>query len=254
MKKKYKYDELPVYDMVIDEFDDTGIRFLSIVQDPAIELKGQYFKDQKFADDIVYPPCHDYCNCELSGNRWTLDVNACDFCREQKDLFDSTKEFSEHKRLEYRFFANKDEQKIVGPAVIPFKKIYRNDSDGEYMVRFSDETIRKMVRKFNSNGTNRKLNFNHSNVMIDGYIEQNWIIEDSMYDKSKVYGYELPKGTWFVEVKIEDSKFWKDKVKDNGFYSFSIEGIMGQKLISMSLDQHIDTLSDEEILDLFKKV
>lgn len=204
-KKKYKLEDLPVYEIVIDDFDETGIRYLSIVQDPAIETKGMFFNGQEVK--------------------------------------------------EFRFFANKEQQKIVGPALIPYKKIYRCDEDGEYFVMFTPETIQKMVRKFNSIGTNRRVNYNHSNVMVDGYIEQNWIIYDSIYDKSKVYGYDLPKDTWFVEVKIDDSNFWNTYVKEDGFCSFSIEGIMGQKLVSMTshMDEIIDSLSDEEIIGLYNE-
>jgi hypothetical protein len=204
-KKKYKLDELPVYEMVIDDFDETGIRYLSIVQDPAIETKGMFFNEDKIK--------------------------------------------------EFRFFVSKEEQKIVGPAMIPYKKIYRSDKDGEYFVFFTPETIEKMVKKFNATGSNRRLNFNHSNVMVKGFIEQNWIVESEMYDKSKVYGYELPVKSWFVEVRIEDEKFWNNFVKEDGFYSFSIEGILGQKLVSMSshMDNFIDGLSDDEVLELYQE-
>ena len=204
-KRKYKLEELPVYEIMIDDEDETGIRYLSIVQDPAIETKGMFFNEDKFK--------------------------------------------------EFRFYATKDEQKIVGPALIPYKKIYRADEDGEYFVMFTPETIQKMVRKFNGSGSNRRLNFNHSDQMVKAYIEQNWIIESDTYDKSKVYGYELPKGTWFVEVKIEDSEFWNEFVKEDGFYSFSIEGIMGQRLVSMSshMDFYIDSLSDNEVMDLYQE-
>ena len=204
-KRKYKLDELPVYEIMIDDDDETGIRYLSIVQDPAIETKGMFFNEDKVK--------------------------------------------------EFRFFTNKEQQKIVGPALIPYKKIYRADEDGEYFVMFTPETIEKMVAKFNSTGNNRRLNFNHSDVMVKGYIEQNWIVESEMYDKSKVYGYEIPKGSWFVVIKIEDEKFWNEYVKEDGFYSFSIEGIMGQRLVSMSshMDFYIDSLSDNEVMDLYQE-
>ena len=117
-KRKYKLEDLPVYEIVIDDFDETGIRYLSIVQDPAIETKGMFFNEDKVK--------------------------------------------------EFRFFTNKEQQKIVGPALIPYKKIYRADEDGEYFVMFTPETIEKMVAKFNSTGNNRRLNFNHSDVMVKG--------------------------------------------------------------------------------------
>lgn len=202
-KKKYKLDELPVYEIIIDDEQDTGIRYLSIVQDPAIETKGMYFSDVEIK--------------------------------------------------EFRFYVNRDQQKIVGPALIPYKKIYRSDDDGEYFVMFTPETIEKMVRKFNATGNNRRVNFDHSNQIVDGFIEQNWLIEDDVYDKSKIYGYDLPKKTWFVEVKIEDSVFWNEMVKENGFCSFSIEGLLGQRLVSMAshMDFFIDNLTEAEIMELY---
>ncbi len=204
-KKKYKLDELPVYEILIDDEDETGIRYLSIVQDPAIEMKGMYFND--------------------------VEVK------------------------EFRFFASKEQQKIVGPALIPYKKIYRVDEDGEYFVMFTPETIEKMVRKFNSTGSNRRINFDHTNQIIDGYIEQNWIVEDTMYDKSRMYGYELPKKSWFVEVKIDDTNFWNTFVKEDGFFSFSIEGILGQRLVAMAthMDFYIDALTEGEIMELYNE-
>ena len=32
-------------------------------------------------------------------------------------------------------------------------------------------------------------------------------------DKSKLYGYDLPNGTWFVKMKIENDEMW-DKIKE----------------------------------------
>ena len=43
MKKQYKDAEYPVYEIVVDDSDTTGIRLLSIVEDPAIEMKGVAF-------------------------------------------------------------------------------------------------------------------------------------------------------------------------------------------------------------------
>ena len=70
--------------------------------------------------------------------------------------------------------------------------------------------------------------------MVDGFIEQNWIISSDVYDKSKIYNYDLPKDTWFVEVSINDTDFWNEYVKESGYYSFSIEGILSQILVKMS--------------------
>jgi hypothetical protein len=90
--------------------------------------------------------------------------------------------------------------------------------------------------------------------MVDGYIQQSWIVSDPVYDKSKYYGYNLPIGSWFIEVKIKDSKFFQEKVKDENRFSFSVEGMMGMSISDKfsSIDKMIDNLTDEEVLELFQ--
>lgn len=211
MKKKYKEEEYPVFEIYVSEDDASGVRLVSLVEDPAIQMKGMAFS--------------------------------------QKETIKS-----------FDFKAQKDQQIIVGPAMVPNKKILRKDEDGnKYFVVFKADTIRKMVEKFNRNGTNRRINIDHTNKMVDAYIMENWIVEDEYYDKSRKYGFEVPIGTWMVAVKVEDEKFWREEVKENGKYGFSVEGIMGQKpmnysLSEIKLEDYIDGLSEEEILHLFNEV
>lgn len=206
MKKKYKEEDLPCYEILIDDYDNTGIRFVSIVGEPAIEMMGMMF-----------------------------------------GVAQEAKQFD--------FKEVKDKQIIVGPAMIPNKKILRKDDDGNaYTVVFSKETILQMVQKFNANGNNRRINIDHSKQMVDGYIAENWVVEDSYYDKSRMYGFEVPVGTWMVVVKIEDEKFWQDEVRGQGKYGFSVEGMMNQKPMGMSIDKVIDGLSEDDIIQLFADV
>ena len=48
------------------------------------------------------------------------------------------------------------------------------------------------------------------------------------------------------------SAFWNNYVKDKEFYGFSVEGLMGTKLIKMSKEEEvsIDNLNENEIIDL----
>lgn len=206
MKKKYEDAEYPLYEIVVDDTDKTGIRLLSIVEDPAIEMKGVAF-----------------------------DANG------------SVKK--------YEFKAQEDKQMIIGPAMIPNKKILRKNENGDYYyTMFKPETIVKLVQKFNSSGTNRRINVDHSKQMVDAYMMENWIVEDEYYDKSRKYGFDVPIGTWMVCIKIEDKKFWLEEVKELGKFGFSIEGIMGEKVMQynsqLTIDDHIDSLSDDELNEL----
>jgi hypothetical protein len=181
--KKINEEALPLYEIFINEDDETGMNLISVVEKPAIEIKGYAFSD------IV----------------------------------------------ELEFKQEEDKQIIVGPALIPNKKIRRQDEDGNmYYVFFSKETIEKMVEKFNRFGSNRKINVEHTDRMIDAFIMEDWIVEDQYYDKSKKYGFEVPVGTYMIKVKVEDKNFWMEEVKGNGKFGFSIEGLLGQQLVTMN--------------------
>lgn len=202
--KKIDQDKLPTYEIVIDEFDETGISLISLVEDPAIMVKGMAFNN----------------NSMMSFKQ-----------------------------------VDDDKQIIIGPALIPDMKIYREDDKfGQYYVTFSKETIAKMVEKFNKYGSNRKINIDHSNMMVDAFIIEDWLTEDLVYDKSRKYGIEVPVGTYMIMVKIEDKEFWQNEVKDNGKFGFSIEGMLGQQLVSLSKEATIDDLTEEDLFQIFSEL
>lgn len=189
--KKIIQEKLPLYEIMIDDEDETGIQLISLVDNPAIGVKGMAFSNE---------------------------INH------------------------YSFKSNEDQQIIVGPALIPDLKIKRVDKEGnEYYVTFSKATISKLVEKFNRFGSNRRLNIDHSNQMVDGFIVEDWIIEDPVYDKAKKYGFELPVGSYMIKVKIENKEFWDKEVKDAGKFGFSIEGLLNQMLISLNENIIVDT-------------
>ncbi len=151
--------------------------------------------------------------------------------------------FSEEKRIAFK--VDKEKMIIAGPAIIPNMKIFRTDDDlGDYYVVFEKDTIEQMVEKFNANSKGFKLNIDHSDVIAPAFIKGSWIIEDEEKDKSKMYGFDLPVGTWFIEVKITDEEFWNKEVKENGKYGFSIEGLMGLSLSQILKKQTLESYND----------
>jgi len=206
-KQKYTNPDLPVYEIYVDEEEQTGIRFLSLVQQPAIEIEGFAFDKE---DDVMS-------------------------------------------------FKKIDEQKIFGYFMVPDKLIFRRDDEkGDYYVKFSKDTIKSMMLRFNKYNNNKAINIDHTQEMAPAFIAENWIVADEYYDKSKLFGYEAIVGAWCGIVQVEDSKFWKDKVKGENRYSFSIEGMMSQRPATYSkqeqFDKVIDNLSDEDIICLMKEL
>ena len=68
-------------------------------------------------------------------------------------------------------------------------------------------------------------------------------------DKSKLYGYDLPNGTWFVKMKIENVELW-NKIKSGELKGLSIEGYFVDKMQKMSEKQP----SDHEILSALNEI
>ena len=121
------------------------------------------------------------------------------------------------------FKSDTDKQMLYGPFLIPNMLIYRSDDqNGEYYVRFKREEIEKIATKFNEDLNNNNINFMHTDEKVQAFVAQNWLIE-SEQDKSQGLGFDLPDGTWFGGVKIKDSEFWKDKVKNEEVKGFSVE-------------------------------
>ena len=127
------------------------------------------------------------------------------------------------KQVEISFKADKDRQMLYGPFLIPNMLIYRkDDTNGEYYVRFSKEEIDKIATKFNEDLNSKNINLMHTDTKVDAFVAQNWVIEGEQ-DKSRNLGFDLPEGSWFGGVKIKDQNFWNEKVKNEEVKGFSVE-------------------------------
>ncbi len=135
-----------------------------------------------------------------------------------------------NKQKELQLATVDQEKKILmGSALIPNKMIYRRDGDQEYHIYFSKETVRKASELFLMNGNQSKATLEHA-VDIEGLtVVESWIIEGSQ-DKSKLYGMDLPIGTWMVSMKVNNDEIWNDWVKTGKVKGFSIEGFFVDKV------------------------
>jgi hypothetical protein len=149
-------------------------------------------------------------------------------------------------------FAKIDEEKrmLVSPALIPNKQIFRYNpnTDSEYYVYFSPETVRKASELYLKHNNHHKATYEHQDRVSGVLTTESWIKEGDM-DKSKLYGYDLPNGTWFVKMKINNDELW-GKIKDGSLRGLSIEGYFTDRLQKMS--ETVPT--DEEILSALNEI
>jgi hypothetical protein len=149
-------------------------------------------------------------------------------------------------------FAKVDEDKrmLVSPALIPNKNIFRYDpqTDSEYYVYFSPDTVREAAELYLKHNNHHKATYEHSDRVAGVLTVESWIKEGDQ-DKSKLYGYDLPNGTWFVKMKIENDELWKE-IKSGNLRGLSIEGYFVDKMQKMSEKQP----TDQEILTALNEI
>jgi len=141
--------------------------------------------------------------------------------------------------------ASEDKMIIVGAAMVPNKMIQRYDSFGnKYYVYFSKESIRKMANRFLKQKRTDETSIEHNGIKLGSdkvYVTESWISEDAKKDKSSLYGFELPEGTWFVQMKVDDPKVW-DLIKKNTLSGFSVEGLFREKSVFSKEEEQINQI------------
>ena len=149
-------------------------------------------------------------------------------------------------------FAKVDEEKrmLVSPALIPNKQIFRHNpnTQEDYYVYFSKETVRKASELYLKHNNHHKATYQHQDRVSGVLTVESWIKEGDS-DKSKLFGYDLPDGTWFVKMKIENDDLWK-KIKEGELKGLSIEGYFTDRMEAMSDAQP----TSEEILKALNEI
>ena len=162
---------------------------------------------------------------------------------------------------EVKFSAVDNEKRLVmGPLLIPNKHILRIDGEGRpYTVFFRPETIKRLSEKYLEKKYTDKATLEHKKPIDDVVLVESWIVESAERDKSKLYGINVPAGTWMGTMKINNEKVWEDYVKTGAVKGFSIEGVFGHNLVAASRidfseDKFISELDEQESSYLLSQI
>lgn len=158
------------------------------------------------------------------------------------------KEYRPEKQYEFKTI-DEDQRIVAGPAMVPDKLIYRLNPEGEEsFVFFKADTIRELSERFLYQGKQNNMTLEHEATLNDLSVIESWIVEDPKRDKSQVYGFSLPVGSWFVKVKVLNDDVW-NLVKEGGVTGFSVEGVFASELIKnqkkmkqSKLDEYLDRI------------
>jgi hypothetical protein len=163
------------------------------------------------------------------GSQYISELNKGELSKQDKMMF-----FDEDKHI------------LVGAAMVPNKMIHRYDELGNlYYVFFSKDSIKKMADKFLRQRRTDETSVEHDGKKLGAdkvYVTESWIKEDMKFDKGNKYGFQnLPVGTWFVSMKVDDPQVWK-MIKDKILTGFSVEGLFGQKSMFSKGDKAINQI------------
>jgi len=159
--------------------------------------------------------------------------------------------------------ANEDKHLIVGPILIPDIKILRLKEDGvtPYYVTFTKETVEKIAQKYIKDNNANNITLEHMKSVNNVSLVESWIVESSVYDKSKAYGLTVKPGTWMGVFSLENNKeLWNDYVKTGLVKGISLEGLFTHELIKASkvkfdiLEKDIEELTEEEAVIVLSKI
>jgi len=139
-----------------------------------------------------------------------------------------------------------DEKRIVmGAALIPNKPIFRKRNDTMFYVYFSEDTVRRSSELFFQNGNQSNATLEHQMKANGLTVVESWIVEGEQ-DKSRIYGLDVPKGTWMISMKITDDELWAEIKEGKKYKGFSIEGYFADKASIKKPDAKSEMAAIEE--------
>ena len=133
---------------------------------------------------------------------------------------------------------------LYGALLIPDQLIYRrnDETNEEYYVKYSKDTIRAIAYNYLKHNNQNNATVEHAKVVDGVSLVETWIIEGEN-DKSKNFGFDLPEGTWFGCMKVENEEV-KQQIQNKEVLGFSIEGKFEVEK-EMYLSEHVSTLLEE---------
>lgn len=145
---------------------------------------------------------------------------------------------------------------LMGAVLIPEKPIYRKNGEDEYYIYFSKDTVYKANKLFMENKNQQNWTLEHGKQIEGLTIIENWIVEDKQKDKSAIYNFNVPIGTWMANVYVKDDNIWNDYVKTGKVKGFSLEGYFADKLEEkkqLSKQPSEDEILIEKIKEIIKR-
>lgn len=147
---------------------------------------------------------------------------------------------------------NEDERILIGLVLEPNKPIYRfnEETKEEFNIVFDEATIKDLAHNFYKGGFQKNSTLEHETKINDVTFVESWIVEDSEKDKSAVYGFSYPKGSWIATMKVDSDEIWNDYVKTGKIKGFSIDAMLDLKEINFN--NQTQMAKENNLIDVLK--
>lgn len=157
----------------------------------------------------------------------------------------------------YQKFEGIDDEKrmVSAPVMLAETEILRyNENIGKYNVKFSKETIEKMMKKYFKENKIHTVNLNHNpkDKQEGIYMVESYIVGDR--NRSELFK-DIPEGSWVATFSIENDEVW-EKIKLGEYQGFSLEGYFIEKYEEDAinkLEQQVKEVLESELPDSDKE-
>ena len=146
------------------------------------------------------------------------------------------------KRVEFKMSLNEEQRIITAPVIIAGLPIYRKINEGgvekEFYVVYKKDVNMKILQKYMSDGNQKKVKLTHdTHELSKGAFVFEMFMSDESRGISQPKGFNLPDGTIFCSMKINNDDVWS-RVKKGEVNGISLEGFF-------DLEQEIELTADE---------
>lgn len=142
--------------------------------------------------------------------------------------------FSKQDRI-MKYAVQSDEERMVTGVIMRanFNIFRRDERLGEYYIRYSADTIKKMAEKMMADGTFNNINIMHEDGSdVDGVNMVELFIKDSSKGITPNGFDDIEDGSLFATYKINNDTIWNE-IKDDTFKGFSLEGCFGLEQVKL---------------------
>ena len=156
--------------------------------------------------------------------------------------------FKSNERMVFRVDV---ERCITGVAIRADVPIYRRNGDYEYYIRFTKDTIKRIVERYSKDGLWNSVSLQHDGNNVSGVTMREMYIKDSAKGISPKGFEDVEDGSLFVTFHIEDAALWDEIVEGDTLNGFSIEiyGTMEPALFSNEQTETLDSLVEDALAD-----